>query len=236
MNVILQAAKPTIHIIMEKENNTLQERDNIMEEAVSTTPQESSTVVEESTEAPAQEESTEAPAQEEHSESVGEERTEEPMQEECTEEPMQEKSTEETANSPITAEGIMKSIVEHIANCLDADNQLNQSEKTEATELLTQFVKAVAGGSLDTPSLQWLHNALHYNRDLAQAAHDGEVRGRNARIDELLQQHKQSTDIHHLGSTAHVSRPPLPPHIIGGLSAADRQTIWERGREKRVRH
>lgn len=227
MNVILQAAKPTIHIIMEKENTTLQERDNIMEEAVSTTPQESSTVVEESTEAPAQEESTEAPTQEEHSESVGEERTEEPMQ---------EKSTEETANSPITAEGIMKSIVEHIANCLNADNQLNQSEKTEATELLTQFVKAVAGGSLDTPSLQWLHNALHYDRDLAQAAHDGEVRGRNARIDELLQQHKQSTDIHHLGSTAHVSRPPLPPHIIGGLSAADRQTIWERGREKRVRH
>ena len=218
MNVILQAAKPTIHIIMEKENTTLQERDNIMEEAVSTTPQESSTVVEES---------TEAPAQEEHSESVGEERTEETTQEEYT---------EETANSPITAEGIMKSIVEHIANSLDADNQLNQSEKTEATELLTQFVKAVAGGSLDTPSLQWLHNALHYERDLAQAAHDGEVRGRNARIDELFQQHKQSTDIHHLGSTAHVSRPPLPPHIIGGLSAADRQTIWERGREKRVRH
>ncbi len=225
MNVILQAAKPTIHIIMEKEN-TLQERDNIMEEAVSTTPQESSTVVEESTEAPAQEESTEVPAQEEHSESVGEERTEEPMQ---------EKSTAETANSPITAEEILKNIVEHIANSLDADNQLNQSEKTEAAELLTQFVKAVAGGSLDTPSLQWLHNALHYERDLAQAAHDGEVRGRNARIDELFQQHKQSTDIHHLGSTAHVSRPPLPPHIIGGLSAADRQTIWERGLEKRVR-
>ena len=227
MNVILQAAKPTIHIIMEKENTTLQEKDNIMEEAVSTTPQESSTVVEESTEAPAHEESTEAPAQEEHSESVGEERTEEPTQEEYT---------EETANSPITAEEILKNIVEHIANSLDADNQLNQSEKTEAAELLTQFVKAVAGGSLDTPSLQWLHNALHYERDLAQAAHDGEVRGRNARIDELFQQHKQSTDIHHLGSTAHVSRPPLPQHIIGGLSAADRQTIWERGREKRVRH
>ena len=217
---------------MEKENTTLQERDNIMEEVVSTTPQESSTAQKEQN--TMEEKTNEENGQGTHETAV-EESTEAPAHKERTEEDIEE-CTEETANSPITAEEIMKSIVEHIANCLDADNQLNQSEKTEATELLTQFVKAVAGGSLDTPSLQWLHNALHYDRDLAQAAHDGEVRGRNARIDELLQQHKQSTDIHHLGNTAHVSRPPLPQHIIGGLSAADRQTIWERGREKRVRH
>ena len=77
-------------------------------------------------------------------------------------------------------------------------------------------------------------NALHYDRDVAQAGIDGEVRGRNTRIEELFEQRRKVADIHVLNGAAASVSPTPPPNILGGLTAADRQTIWERGNEKRV--
>ena len=130
----------------------------------------------------------------------------------------------------------LEMLIDRIACSLDADSRLAPPEKTVAAQMLVDFVRAVAGGTLDTTSLQWLRNAVNYDRDLQQAARDGEVKGRNARIEEFLKQQRQSAATHQLPASPVFSHRSMPHHIIGGLAAADRSTIWERGREKRVRH
>ena len=111
-----------------------------------------------------------------------------------------------------------------------------QEEKEGVTALLTDILSGMDKGQISEETLQQLVHAIHYDRDMAQAGHDGEVRGRNARIDEWLNQRHSAADIHNLGNTATPSRPSPPLSVIGGLTAADRTTIWERGHEKRVRH
>ena len=111
-------------------------------------------------------------------------------------------------------------------NVLDSDRQnLLTTLQTIADEL-------TASSPSDT-TLQTIIRAITYDRDVAQA----EIRGRNARIEQILTQQQPSSQIHQLGSTNPApSRPALPYSLIGGLTAADRQTIWERGKEKRIRH
>ena len=111
-------------------------------------------------------------------------------------------------------------------NVLDSDRQnLLTTLQTIADEL-------TASSPSDT-TLQTIIRAITYDRDVAQA----EIRGRNARIEQILAQQQTSSQIHQLGSTNPApSRPALPYSLIGGLTAADRQTIWERGKENRIRH
>ncbi len=100
------------------------------------------------------------------------------------------------------------------------------------TTLQTIADELTASSPSDT-TLQTIIRAITYDRDVAQA----EIRGRNARIEQILAQQQTSSQIHQLGSTNPApSRPVLPYSLIGGLTAADRQTIWERGKEKRIRH
>ena len=154
----------------------------------------------------------------------------------------EEKPSEEKGNgkndSPTAPnlEQTTQQLIEHIAKNLETESQLEPTERMAVGDLLNHLLHALGDGKLDKASLQLLRRAINYDRDMAQAAREGEVKGRNARIEEFLKQHRPASEIHQLGGTATVASPAPPHHVIGGLSAADRSTIWERGHEKRVRH
>ena len=111
------------------------------------------------------------------------------------------------------------------------------SEDREAMkQLLTTVTDEITRGALSARTLECLSHALHYERDIALAAHEGEVRGRNAKIEEFLIERRSDADMHQV-QTSIGQQPSAPPyHIMGGLTAADRLSIWERGRERRMRH
>ena len=113
---------------------------------------------------------------------------------------------------------------------------LSESDQEAVGQWLDQLVIQLNQHSLTADSLQAVLHAIHYDRDVAQAGIDGEVRGRNTRIEDMFEQRRKAADIHVLGGAAQPTSPTLPPHILGGLSAADRQTIWERGNERRVKN
>ena len=111
------------------------------------------------------------------------------------------------------------------------------SEDREAMkQLLTTVTDEITRGALSARTLECLSHALHYEGDIALAAHEGEVKGRNAKIEEFLIERRSDADMHQV-RTSIGQQPSAPPyHIMGGLTAADRLSIWERGRERRVRH
>ena len=111
---------------------------------------------------------------------------------------------------------------------------LAEDDQEAAGHWLDLILTQLTNNALTTETLQMVLHALHYDHDVAQAGIDGEVKGRNARIEELFEQKRKTADIHMLGGAIAHTPSTLPTDIIGGLSAADRQTIWERGNEKRV--
>ena len=112
-------------------------------------------------------------------------------------------------------------------------NNMGETERAKLFTILQTIADELSGSSLSDKTLQKIAHALSYERDVAQA----EIRGRNMRIEQLLAQQQATSQIHQLAMTAPSPARPTPPYSrIGGLSAADRQTIWERGKEKRVRH
>ena len=112
-------------------------------------------------------------------------------------------------------------------------NNMGETERANLFNILQTITDELSGSSLSDETLQKIAHALSYERDVAQA----EIRGRNMRIEQLLAQQQATSQIHQLAMTAPSPSRPTPPYSrIGGLSAADRQTIWERGKEKRVRH
>ena len=74
---------------------------------------------------------------------------------------------------------------------------------------------------------------MAYDRAVVTARHEGEVAGRNVRIEEYMTERRKEQLLPDLGRSPAQPRPTLPYTVIGGLSAADRKSIWERGNEKR---
>lgn len=88
-------------------------------------------------------------------------------------------------------------------------------------------------GKISSETLTTLLKSVDYDRAVDIARHEGEVAGRNMRIDEMMVRRRTPNDIPDLVQTPIHTRPSLSYTVIGGLSAADRKSIWERGNEKR---
>lgn len=235
------------HIIMKEEIITTQTQEMASQEPIKTPITDNNPQSQPTT--PAQEDQVAQEAQEEQEGQKNQETPKVQKAQEVQEAQEVQVSESPEAASPAACEGdaqapepssevpqSLEMLIDRIACSLDADSRLAPTEKTVAAQMLVDFVRAVAGGTLDTASLQWLRNAVNYDRDMQQAARDGEVKGRNARIEEFLKQQRQSAATHQLPASPVFPHPAIPHHIVGGLAAADRPTIWERGREKRVRH
>ena len=112
---------------------------------------------------------------------------------------------------------------------------ISEDDYQAATTLVSALEKEITAGTISSETLALLLKSVAYDRAVATAHHEGEVAGRNQRIDEFLQERRKEKDLPDLGRSPVQSRPTLPYTIIGGLTAADRKSIWERGNEKRHR-
>lgn len=112
---------------------------------------------------------------------------------------------------------------------------ISEDDYQAATTLVSALEKEITAGTISSETLALLLKSVAYDRAVATAHHEGEVAGRNQRIDEYLQERRKEKDLPDLGRSPVQSRPTLPYTIIGGLTAADRKSIWERGNEKRHR-
>ncbi len=80
-------------------------------------------------------------------------------------------------------------------------------------------------------------HALALEAAVATAAHEGEVRGRNMKIEEELRRVRQPEHIHNLDGSPNTSAPKWTDHpALGALNRAASLNIWERGSERRISH
>lgn len=143
-----------------------------------------------------------------------------------------ETEAEHLVNAP-EPEAVPLSVnIEQLTACLLTD----ECEKTGVASLLKTVFEEYDKGAFSEQTLRSLRQAINYERDVQDAFRQGEIKGRNYRIEEYLIEHRNAEEVRQLGSSSAPSRPTPPASVIGGLSAADRKSIWERGNERRVCH
>ena len=143
-----------------------------------------------------------------------------------------EPDTTEQAATTVTALPSPQEMVDRLA----ASQHYTDNERQAMSTFLATLLDETSKGEIGETTLQILAHAVNYERDMLQAAREGEIKGRNMKIEEYLIERKSAEEVRQLGSAAAPSRPVPPASVIGGLSAADRMSIWERGHEKRVCH
>ncbi len=112
----------------------------------------------------------------------------------------------------------------------------DEHERTGVASLLETVFEEFAKGAFSEHTVRQLCQAVNYERDIQDAFRQGEIKGRNYKIEEYLIEHRNQEEVRQLGSSSAPSRPTPPASVIGGLCAADRKSIWERGHERRVCH
>ncbi len=100
-----------------------------------------------------------------------------------------------------------------------------------ALRLLAQDIR---DGRWSEHSLQLLRHGLNHDIDVAKARHEGEVAGRNLRINEYLIEKREPAGIHNLTGGGSTLARTVPAERLGGLAAAEKPSIWQRGNEKRI--
>ena len=105
----------------------------------------------------------------------------------------------------------------------------------EISKFISRLAEELLSGRLSDDTFDMLRRSVVYTQAVANALREGEIKGRNERIDEYLIERRKVSEIHDLSTTTPHNKAAIPQHIIGGLSAADRTSIWERGNEKRIK-
>lgn len=110
----------------------------------------------------------------------------------------------------------------------------------EETDAAFAFLMGVIkDGMLGKFSPETIHMALHavnHDKDVEEASTEGEIRGRNAKIDEKLRKQGLGDGTASLdGKNGGAGIPRRGPEL-GALSGAGSTNIWERGGEKRKRY
>ena len=129
----------------------------------------------------------------------------------------------------------------NIAETLNTLEQMQQKagysddEIDKAMEFLVGIMKDAIVGKFTAESIEMAMRAINHDDDVAVAAREGEVKGRNARIEEKLRRKGKGDGTANLdGKNGGGGKAREMPD----LGALDRygdggQTIWERGGEKR---
>lgn len=114
------------------------------------------------------------------------------------------------------------------------DEGYSDDEIDEAMEFLAGVMMDGLRGKFTEESILMAMNAIHHDEDVSVAAREGEVKGRNAKIEERLRRRGRGDGTADLAGKNGGGRPRNAPE----MGALDRYgegntTIWERGGEKR---
>lgn len=89
-------------------------------------------------------------------------------------------------------------------------------------------------GKFTRESIDMAFKAINHDANVEDAAHEGEVRGRNAKIEEKLKKASHGDGTANLNGKNSGGKPNNLPDL-GAISRYDgNQSIWERGGEKRT--
>lgn len=118
---------------------------------------------------------------------------------------------------------------------LQAERGLDDDAVNNAVDALIQIAHDVIMGKFTSEAVDMMLKASGYDNAVASAAHEGEVRGKNAQEQSRMRLRKKGDGVPALTGGGGAA-PTTPRKSLGALDRADNKTIWERGQEKRVRY
>lgn len=121
------------------------------------------------------------------------------------------------------------SVIEAIQN----EAGLSDDEIDKIMEFVITIVKDGVLGKFSRETIEMARKALNHDADVTQAAHVGEVKGRNEKITESLRKKNSTDGTAALGSKNGAARKQAIPNYGALDKFAEGDTIWERGAEKR---
>lgn len=118
---------------------------------------------------------------------------------------------------------------------MQQEEGLQDEDIDKAMDFLVGIMRDGILGKFSRESIEMALKAISYEADVAQADREGEVRGRNSRIEEKLRKGAKGDGTAHLGGKNGGSQ--VRGRSMPELGAIDEsygtQNIWERGGEKR---
>lgn len=131
----------------------------------------------------------------------------------------------------------------NIAKSIENMDALVKDGKTDeevdaAFGLLLDIVRNGLRGIFTPEAFKMAFKAISHDADVETASQDGEVRGRNAKIDEKLRKEKKGDGTEPLGGKNGAPMQKQEKRDLGALDRFDdgMKTIWERGNEKRTKY
>lgn len=116
---------------------------------------------------------------------------------------------------------------------VQAELGLSDEQVDAAMAFLEKIVADGTVGIFSPESIKMAHKAISHDADVAQAAREGEVKGRNTKIEEKLRTKKRSDGTAPLDGKNDI-RPSRSMPSLGALERfADDENVWERGKKKR---
>lgn len=118
---------------------------------------------------------------------------------------------------------------------IQQEQGLSDEDIDSAMEFLIGIMKDGILGKFSKESIDMALKAIRHDSDVEEAGHEGEVRGRNAKIEEKLRSGKKNdgtANLHGRNGGGSGAREMPDLGAIGGFGDGN-QTIWERGGEKR---
>lgn len=129
-----------------------------------------------------------------------------------------------------------KANLEQTLNDLDAI-QKKRGLTDEQVEGAMAFLQAIVSdgvlGKFSPESIEMALKAMNHDADVAAAAHEGEVKGRNTKIEEKLRRKAKSDGTPALdGKNGNVGAKRTMPSLGALDKFADGESIWDRGKKK----
>lgn len=119
---------------------------------------------------------------------------------------------------------------------LQAKSGMSDDEIDKVMEFIVTIVRDGVMGKFAPETIEMARKALNHDADVAQANHEGQVKGRNEKIEEKLRKKKSGDGTANLdGKSGKAKRQTAP--ALGALDnfGDNNKTIWERGNEKRIK-
>lgn len=122
-------------------------------------------------------------------------------------------------------------------NAFQQEQNLKDEEVDAVMEFLTGIYLDGIVGKFTRETIEMAMKALNHDKDVAAAAHEAEVRGKNATVEEKLRKPgKQGDGLPNLQGKNSGAGRTTKPRNLGALDnfGDNNMTIWERGNEKRI--
>lgn len=118
---------------------------------------------------------------------------------------------------------------------LQAETGISDEEVDKIMEFIVTIVKDGVLGKFSKETIEMARKALNHDADVSNAAHVGEVKGRNEKIEEKLRKKNNVDGTAALGSKNGSARKPSMPNYGALDKYGENDDIWSRGEEKRTK-